>query len=801
MRRYYGTTESINNNVYRCEIWDTPKLYIGDYKSRCEADGGVVEGLDCVYAILAGSELNMAGSGFVITYNQQGDKLWEDNIRSSKIQAQFVVSETEDHNFFQNLAVEYEGEFALVVYKNDTLFYVGRILADQMQYERRPEKNTVYTITAVDSLGLLSKYKVNPDWFEADGRITLLNLILKSLQETYLPSYYTLLGFDDSYIIDGSIHNDVASGNKLFFGKFAELQINLTSTIRNLTLFNDRNTLDDESIYISCQQAIENVLRAFACRLIYSQGKFYIYDPILFATRTFVYVTEHDINGDYVSKPTINPQYAISDEVKPRFEAFPIYTHQPAQRKIVQTMTRRSFAYAIRKRSAPSTNVFQTNLISIGAGGVFTGKLLASGSISWNAVSFTGVAPPKQQYAEINFRIFIDLGSGSYKHYDYTNQAWTGPQSSIPFYEKIRCEVTNYQTFGSQYAEFTADFIKTFNMPLAGENVIVQVLMGNIQWNWTTGTISNAISIWGSLNMSETEAAPRKITSRNDKNLNASEEDDFVAIYGDGLVDGVGSVVYKTDDTSALGNFAYWSSRQIAAYINAPKTVECNIIDDGDYAAIFVPNFDDESYTFNGGQFSAQLEQWDIELLKIAEDVVNVDQSELDNQDEIDINDDQNNALRRAFNQIELIRESVGNTPTSMPYDILANAVNTPTSEPTVNTNFLPYINYDTTTEFLTWNVQELGKVQSLVGGTHDLDATCELIICDASAEAVIINLPDPSEVKGLKYHFKKISSSNQVQLNGTIDGVGVYSFNGKDDCKVLMSDGTAYYLVAYYHK
>jgi hypothetical protein len=110
-------------------------------------------------------------------------------------------------------------------------------------------------------------------------------------------------------------------------------------------------------------------------------------------------------------------------------------------------------------------------------------------------------------------------------------------------------------------------------------------------------------------------------------------------------------------------------------------------------------------------------------------------------------------------------------------------------------------INYDTATELLTWNIQELGKTQSLAGGTHDLDVTAELIICDTTAENIIINLPDPATVKGRKYHFKKIVSSRSVQLNGAIDNLPAYSFNGKDDCKVIMSDGTQYWLVAYYHK
>jgi hypothetical protein len=264
---------------------------------------------------------------------------------------------------------------------------------------------------------------------------------------------------------------------------------------------------------------------------------------------------------------------------------------------------------------------------------------------------------------------------------------------------------------------------------------------------------------------------------------------------------GIGTIWNSDTDSPSDVTLDDWAVRQIAAYIDAPKVVQASLVDDGGYHPILCANFDDESYVFNGGTFNAQDETWNFEMLKIAQDVVNVDSSELDYQDEVDINDQQNNAVFRTIKQVETIRESVGNLPNSLPYDVLRVSPDVPTIQPTVITNFAPIINYDTATELLTWNIQELGKTQSLPGGIHDLDVTAELIICDSTEETVIVNLPDPATVKGRKYHFKKIASSHSVQLNGTIDTLPLYSFNGKDDCKVIMSDGTQYWLVAYYHK
>src|SRR6056300_582383 len=100
MRKYYGITETINGNEYRIEIWDEPSGL---------ATGGI--------------QLNMATPGFTIDYDGEGDVLWENPIMNSRVQAQFIVSDTDDHTFFRSLAVENEGTPAIIIYKNSVLHY------------------------------------------------------------------------------------------------------------------------------------------------------------------------------------------------------------------------------------------------------------------------------------------------------------------------------------------------------------------------------------------------------------------------------------------------------------------------------------------------------------------------------------------------------------------------------------------------------------------------------------------------------------------------------------------------------
>jgi hypothetical protein len=773
MRKYYGITKSKNGNTYRCEIWDDPS--------------GSATG---------GTELRMESPGFSITYNQQGGRIWEDQIQSSKIQAQFVVTETADHDFFKNLAVEYEGKFVIAVYKNDNIFYIGRIIADQMQYQRRPETNSVYTVTGVDSLSLFENVKVKLSWFNTTTkRMSILELVRKTLEETYVMAYYNHLGFADDFIMD--IGADLPTGAP---GYFSRLEFNLASTIENLT--NYINVYNDEDIYIDCALAISRLLRVSGCKLIYANGLFTLYDPILSATNPIIFAFVYATDGTYKTRPTVNTQYLIGDGVRPCFSAFPTLTHQPALKYIKQTFLRTGFNFTLRRPNNQSSSVLSTSLSvsdSIGT------SLNVGASISWNSQSFTGTAPPKQQYSEINFRIYVFKSGLGYKHYDYQAQTWGSYQANKPFYERIRCQVTDYQVINSQISTQTIDFQRNFLKPPQEDFVEVEFLVGSLRWNFTTASILNTLSFWGIASIYEQDLTPRLAFTENTKNPNATDTFEESVVYGYNLSptspNGIGTI-WRSDINFASDLKAdYWSQKVMSVYADSPKVMQANLIDDGDYYAILCPTIDDETYVFNGGQFNALNETWDLELIKIAEGVDVSDYSELDSQDEIDPKKGDNTSVFRIIQQTQDLRDSVSNLSAQLPLDLLRLSPDTPMVVPTINTEFIPLVSYNVESGFATWNVQETGKSVTLGTGTHELDVTAELILCNSSTGNVVINLPNPALVKGRKYYIKKTAPSSSVQLNGTIDGTMGYSFGSKDDCKVIMSDGIAFWFIAYYHK
>jgi len=778
MRKYYGVTETINGNNYTVEIWDEP-----------------------TGSSTTGDQLNMAYPGFTLQYDGEGDKLWENPIRGSRVKANFVVSETADHTFFRNLAVENEGDVALIIYKNTDLYYVGRVIPDQMQYERRPEKNTVYTITATDGLSLLDKFKVEYDWFDSSTeRISILNLIRNSLAKTAIPAYYDHLGYGSNYLVDASI--DFPIGD---FDRLNILEVNMSSTIEDLTSFMNQNTLEpNENLFIDCKTAIERLLRMVYSRIIYTNSRYYIYDPIEYAENAQSISVEYGTDGTQTAKISTLPQYAVGDGVRPCFEAFPIFTHQPAVREIRQTFTRQAINRLIRPFNLQAATAMTLSTPTIGYVAGEERELIVKAILKFYSIGAT--TPPPQKYAEINFRVYVDDGSFGYRYYDYQNQQWTGFQSTIPPYERVRCEVIDYEAKGSKIAQFTLDFQRNFIPPSAGEDVVIDISIGQLSWNWATGTTRGLLNLHGCLYMYEKDSAPMTVRNYLDPALllKPTESEDFQTVYGYEFtlnsLKGIGTIWNASTSNPSNITASTWATRQLACYVEAPKVASATLIDDGGYYPLLSPQFDSDSYIFNGGTFNAQDESWDFEILKIAQDVAAIQSDELDFQDTAGGNGQQNDAVFRLIQQTNILRDSVSSFDTSLPTDIMRLSPDTPTTQPTIDTYFNPVIVYDATDEVLEWNVQEMGKVQSLTGGSHNLDVSAELIVCDSSSENIIITLPSPSSVKGRKYIFKKISSSHNVQLNGTIDSAPSYSFNSLWESITIMSDGTEYYAVGRYH-
>lgn len=92
------------------------------------------------------------------------------------------------------------------------------------------------------------------------------------------------------------------------------------------------------------------------------------------------------------------------------------------------------------------------------------------------------------------------------------------------------------------------------------------------------------------------------------------------------------------------------------------------------------------------------------------------------------------------------------------------------------------------------------GKVTTL---TANYTAKVEdwLFLCNTSAGAITITLPDPAGISGKHWIFKKTSSNHQVTIDtaddSTIDGANTFTMTNNNETHWIVTDGTNYFLIA----
>jgi hypothetical protein len=112
-RIYYGSFLSIENIEYKVELWDG-------------ASGSST----------GGTELTLAGNGFSIERQGQGDAYYNNYARPSRVSTNWLMPNDTVRNAFINIANNEESKYAIVVYRASSLYYVGRVIADQADYLR-----------------------------------------------------------------------------------------------------------------------------------------------------------------------------------------------------------------------------------------------------------------------------------------------------------------------------------------------------------------------------------------------------------------------------------------------------------------------------------------------------------------------------------------------------------------------------------------------------------------------------------------------------------------------------------------
>ena len=178
-RVYWGEFTSVANIDYKVEIWNGP------------TGSGA-----------GGTELRLVEEGIKIDRQGQGDTLFENIVKKSKASAFFAIDNNTDATYFENMATDSEGAYAMIIYKDNNVIWIGRVLSDLFQWQRSAvQANRVYEITSVDTLSLLDNYKIDTTWFTS-GKITLLHLITSILKVTELDAYWTSVSRSGYFVAD-----------------------------------------------------------------------------------------------------------------------------------------------------------------------------------------------------------------------------------------------------------------------------------------------------------------------------------------------------------------------------------------------------------------------------------------------------------------------------------------------------------------------------------------------------------------------------------------------------------------------
>lgn len=778
-RIYYGEFTSVVGNDYRVELWDGP---------TGSATGG--------------TELTLGSAGFTIDAQGEGDPIYEKFIRKSRATAYFLVDNSTDETYFQNLAVDDEGKYAIVIYKGSALYWVGRILPDQMQWSRQPvSSNVEFQIASVDTLSLLENYTIDRSWFNSSYRLNILDLIRLSLSRTGLHLYWEHLGFSNDYIRD-AVQSYMGTTRPNEFTK--KWEVYLDSMIKDLDLYTAPKQADSMDIFYNCEEIIEELLGVFGGRLFLDSGKYWIIQPISYA----VYTTSIDYRvystaGNKTNTTIQNFAHKtnIGTTARPKFESFPTHTNQPAIRYFEQRFKRVNLKQNIKPKASASSSVFSLNSFYA----FQDSNIKIRATLNFGIAFFSGIKPAASR-VYVAFRAYTIDGSSTIRVYNSNTKTWD-TQSALPNYESVECKV--FKIDASQFsAVITVDFFRELAAPLStSENLHFDFQIIGLQ-NMAIGSgSSTGLLNWGDIMCWQDEESEKKVVVSNITNNNASKiVSKAVRYYSNGAqafsncrgnvyvvgitqVDNWHSVGGRNDpmNSAAAGDF-------MSVHAKAVRVIQGNWIDAGSYARYKTLYFDDSIYVFNGGKFNALLEQWDAEWIRMAYDVDIIDVN--GEEDYEDYGNSQGDTLVRLLKETHEIRESVNNVFDAIPFRILRDADNAPTTAPTIDTYYAPSLLFTPADGLVNFQLQELGVYAIKTTGVYSVVLTDRNTLCDTTDGDVVLNLPGAETCKGLSFFFKKIHTNHKVTINApAIDRQNHFDINSDMGSVMIESDGVEFWV------
>lgn len=801
-RIYYGSFFSITGVEYRVELWDSPS-------------GSAV----------GGDELTLAGDGFSIERQGESDSVYSNFIRPSRAIAQWVMPDQTTLDDFIGIQTEAETAWAMLIYRNNSMIYVGRVLADQMTRLRESiQSKPIIDLVAVDGFELMSGFKVQSSWF-SDGKITINQLFRRCLESFDLSEYWVVNGTNNAYLFEGTLLHE-ASAARLGFDMY---KIDEYTFLENFDAFTDVKVFDSygwqvEPNYIDCRQALENVLLMFGARLTHERGAYYVIPFNAYNNTTSINLRQYSYTGQYIGTATYSHRQTIGNDVRPLWMAKPSLYYQPAAQSVTVNTHRQNIAIA--SRTYPNLT---TTTLSLIANDIPTGSTPDDAPIRIRLM-----AKSFKRSETIGGTLYVEDSTDVYYNIRLVNPS-TGATRVLDangywVVGGLVNQINRQPTKDIKGGWITSEFeLSVTTAPTGFTRLEVNMFVHGVILNysgtgkWKNGNSSNK-DFWGTIQVAFADQSPYQnadfvfdktevLTASTTNLVNSTPITIEAPYYTDSLKYGIGNwlVFDGTNDLLASDWYGGWDSithgtitkmlglQMASIYANFVPVVRGTWIDSGSLTAIKTLYFDNYAWVLNGVKWNARSEQWDGEWIGVSP-VYTLTSSTGEG---LKVQQNTTGSLQERLNYIESAVSNLNGAISVVPQlvleDLINNADGAPTTQPTQNTRWEVMLQYTDSTELVKWHVQEHNAPVTYTAGLHTITNGYELILCDSSGGSVTVDLPDPTQSKGKKYYFKKIASSHSVIITGggyDIDGSPSKVLNSNFETTTVICDGVQWWVI-----
>jgi len=791
-RIYYGSFKSIQDIDYRVELWDAPSG-----------------------STTSGTELKLAGEGFVIDREGEGTATYEEFLRPSRCSTEWVMPNNTVLADFISISTEAENNWAMIVYREDVPIWIGRVIADQMTRLREAiQAKPRIKLAAVDGLELLKGFRVSDLWF-TDGIITGSYLFRKCLEQIELSEYWVVLGINTNYFYDASLMYASAAALK----GIHLLSFNLNAFVKNFDPMKDVRAIDVDAGYyadsnmLTCTEAMEQICAALQVRFIHEMAGYWMvpvngYFNTTLAYRRYSYTLGYQGTGTYTHRQTLASP-------RPQWEAKPSLYYQPAAKLIRLDTQRRLVGSACRTYANISDTAYTADFTDIP-----TGSTPDDAPIKVKIVTKFGRGYPAGKVENktiVSFSIWVTDGTTNL--YLQPDGYWASTNQTYNEELDTRGQRTTWNTFSieRQCTTAPANYDRIYVNILYVYSV-VKTYSKSKGWQVAAAAIK---PYWASVQVAFADSSSyqnpdfvfdiEEIFSPSTASaLNSTEINLDIAHYSSDSKYAIGNILAYNGTTNVVADdwFGGWDSvthgtltEMIGTavggcYKDFLQVVRGSWVDSGTLTAIKTLYFDGGAWVLNGCSFKAKSEAWDGEWLYLAPTYSGLTSTGEGYKIDPSKNDDK---VNYALEAVADINGSINFVPDQVLEFLINDAEGAPTSQPTLNTRWEVMLEYVDSTEVMRWHVQEHNASVTYTAGTHTITNGYELILCDTSGGAVTVDLPDPTLSKGKKYYFKKITTSHQVTITGggyDIDGSASKVMTNQFEACQIISNGVQWWII-----